>query len=79
MSDRQRNQHVATIRSPAEGELSVYVARWLQRPTPYDDAPRPTQVMWIDGNSSRYLPPERARAFAEALVKAADEADKERR
>ena len=67
MSHPQQNQDIA-VHLP--GGLSVYVSRWPQvRP------PKPPKVMWRDGNTFRYLPPQAARQFAAALVAAADEID----
>jgi hypothetical protein len=69
VSDHQQNQSIA---EHLPGGLSVYVSHWPQTPT---RAPKLSQVMWRDGNIFRYLPPQAARRFAAALVKAADEID----
>jgi hypothetical protein len=71
MNDWQRNQRVATIRQPAEGRLDVYVARWPGYPA----GPRDPLVMWLDGSNYRYLSPQDARRFAQALILAAVEAE----
>lgn len=73
MTHRQHNHPVATH---LPGGLSVYVARWPQRPG-HHDQPKPPQVAWRDGSTFRYLPPEGAREFAKALLQAAGEIDGE--
>ncbi len=75
MSGWQRDQPIATILGPAEGHLAVSVARWPGMPT-WAGGPKPPAVMWRDGTSFRYLPPELARRFARALQKAADEVER---
>jgi len=70
LTDRQRNQHIADIVSVAAGGLSVHVSRWPHLPG------RPPQVMWFQSNHYSYLPPEVARRFAQALLKAADAAER---
>jgi len=71
MTRYQRDTHVADIHG-----LRVYVARWPGMPTD-TGRPKPPEVMWRDGSVLRYLPPQAARRFAAALVKAADQIEAE--
>jgi hypothetical protein len=70
---QQQDQLIAAVRSPAVGRLEVYVARWL--PEEWEKDRRPPKVMWLQTNTYHYLLPEEARRFAEALQRAAEEAE----
>lgn len=68
MTDWQRNQHVADIGDPRQGGLEVNAARWPDYP-----GGKASEVMWIRSGRCEYLPAWAARAFATALIRAANE------
>jgi len=72
LSGWQRDQEIATILAPAEGHLVVFVSRWPGMPE-WAGGPKPPAVLWRSGTDFKYQPPEVARRFAQALLKAADE------